>query len=254
MIDREKLKNLWLFAIKESSPQNPRYHLKSPQFEKGNWRIAAEHQKNFRSVVIRWIGPQEREPKVPNEWYSCPNDVRKGWPHRVKITPSELPDLIGKLVQFEKEQRDGLKTPSPNFREVLSNIPNHEGYLEGDKLFRRHKSHERSTRLVKEKKATILMHLGRLECEVCQFDFAVRYSERGKYFTECHHIVPLSMLAFTHRTKLSDLAIICANCHRMLHRRPMMTLEQLRAILNIPRDKKAQYSGTKDGAGTKDGT
>jgi len=28
----------------------------SPTFEFGQWRIAAEHQRGYRSVVIRWLG------------------------------------------------------------------------------------------------------------------------------------------------------------------------------------------------------
>jgi 5-methylcytosine-specific restriction protein A len=33
-------------------------------------------------------------------------------------------------------------------------------------------------------------------------------------------------------TKLSDLALLCANCHRMIHaRRPWLSMDELRAYL-----------------------
>ncbi|WP_405812446.1 HNH endonuclease [Streptomyces sp. NBC_01520] len=48
---------------------------------------------------------------------------------------------------------------------------------------------------------------------------------------ECHHIVPLHE-AGEGRTKLNDLALICANCHRMIHRRaPWPTPWELRASI-----------------------
>lgn len=35
---------------------------------------------------------------------------------------------------------------------------------------------------------------GKLECEVCGFDFHDAYGERGKGFIECHHVRPLESL------------------------------------------------------------
>lgn len=60
---------------------------------------------------------------------------------------------------------------------------------------------------------------GKLECECCGFDFEKTYGEIGKGYIECHHIVPLNKFNFSKETKLNDLALVCSNCHRMLHRR-----------------------------------
>jgi HNH endonuclease len=61
---------------------------------------------------------------------------------------------------------------------------------------------------------------GRLLCEVprCGFDFSSRYGRLGEGYAHVHHRVPLAKAsrAGTH-TKLSDLAIVCANCHAMIH-------------------------------------
>ena len=59
---------------------------------------------------------------------------------------------------------------------------------------------------------------GALRCEGCGFDFAATYGELGHGFAECHHVVPLADLRAGSRTRLSDLVILCANCHRMIHR------------------------------------
>lgn len=70
-------------------------------------------------------------------------------------------------------------------------------------------------------------------CEVCAFNFVKHYGELGKEFAECHHKNPLSERpeeTWTHEvtTALDDVAVVCANCHRMLHRRrPALKVEEL---------------------------
>ncbi len=59
-----------------------------------------------------------------------------------------------------------------------------------------------------------------LNCYACDFNFEEVYGERGKDFIEIHHIKPLSKLG--EEVKIdpeTDLIPLCANCHRMVHRR-----------------------------------
>ena len=53
---------------------------------------------------------------------------------------------------------------------------------------------------------------------MCGFDFKDKYGELGEGFAECHHTIPVSELKDNQKTTLSDLSILCANCHRMIHR------------------------------------
>lgn len=87
---------------------------------------------------------------------------------------------------------------------------------EGRLLYRRHAFRERDSRLNRRKKEQVLAATGRLECEVCGFEFEEYYGEYGKGFAEAHHTRPLSN--GSRKTRLDDLAIVCSNCHRMLHR------------------------------------
>ncbi|MCX5168651.1 HNH endonuclease [Streptomyces antibioticus] len=106
---------------------------------------------------------------------------------------------------------------------------------EGRLLMRRHRSRERNKALRKKKIAAVLRQGGRLSCEACGFDFEEVYGERGDGYIECHHVVPLHE-AGESQTKLSDLALICANCHRMIHRRaPWPTPKELRALIETRR-------------------
>jgi 5-methylcytosine-specific restriction protein A len=95
-----------------------------------------------------------------------------------------------------------------------------------------HHRRERSAKLGEMKKRAVLARNGRLECEACGFSFGLIYGERGADFIECHHTVPLSELAEGGKTRLEDLALVCSNCHRMIHsKRPWLDLEELRSII-----------------------
>lgn len=55
-------------------------------------------------------------------------------------------------------------------------------------------------------------------CRVCRMTFAEVYGEElGAEFAESHHLHPLSRKRAGKKTRLEDLATVCANCHRMLH-------------------------------------
>lgn len=105
-------------------------------------------------------------------------------------------------------------------------------FSEGHILTKQHVLRERNRAAVAAKLDQVLRRDGRVACEVCRFDFLEFYGQLGRGFAECHHIVPLAEAAFSRTTRLSDLVIVCANCHRMLHRgRPMLTVDALRTLI-----------------------
>jgi 5-methylcytosine-specific restriction protein A len=117
--------------------------------------------------------------------------------------------------------------------EVAAEVPSEtEEFTEGRILTALHKRRERNPTLVRKKKDAARATSGKLECEVCGFDFEQRYGSLGAGFAECHHTVALSKLGTVTRTRLTDLVLVCSNCHRMLHRsRPMLSIQGLRTIL-----------------------
>jgi hypothetical protein len=78
----------------------------------------------------------------------------------------------------------------------------------------------REQRLRDEKIRQVREATGRLRCEVdgCGFDFFEVYGETGEGFAHVHHLQPLGGRPKPSQTDLSDLKIVCANCHAMIHR------------------------------------
>jgi 5-methylcytosine-specific restriction protein A len=89
--------------------------------------------------------------------------------------------------------------------------------IEGTKRLRTHEYKERDRKIVALKKQQAVSQFGELRCEVCGFVFKRVYGCIGQDYIECHHTVPLAQLCEGHRTTLDHLALVCANCHRMLH-------------------------------------
>jgi 5-methylcytosine-specific restriction protein A len=91
-----------------------------------------------------------------------------------------------------------------------------------------HRKRERALR--EQKLVEFRQRHGRLYCEVCQFDFVAVY---GVEYAEVHHLKPIANRAQPSLTRTSDLAVLCANCHRIAHIDPkkMIALEKLKAML-----------------------
>jgi predicted HNH restriction endonuclease len=90
---------------------------------------------------------------------------------------------------------------------------------------------------VEQVKKLALKQNGQLLCQVCKFNFAEWYGEIGEGFIECHHTRPLSALTKGRKTKPSEVALVCSNCHRMIQRkRPWLTMEKFATVLKKARE------------------
>lgn len=107
---------------------------------------------------------------------------------------------------------------------VTADLPQDTGYeneseMEGRYLLRLHAYRERNPALRRKKISSVLAAGGSLACEVCTFDFAQQYGDRGQGYIECHHVEPLHVGDEKARF-VKDLALLCSNCHRMIHTKP----------------------------------
>lgn len=72
-------------------------------------------------------------------------------------------------------------------------------------------------------------------CCVCERDFSRVLGGRGVRVLQVHHRKQLASSDEPTLTKVSDLAVVCANCHLLLHLDPKiaMSVEDLRELLQV---------------------
>lgn len=98
--------------------------------------------------------------------------------------------------------------------------PEDAAWTEGSKVLVTHLRRERASGLAQAKKADFVQKHGHLRCEHCGMVPSERYGEHGDACIEVHHYaVQVKDMAGAHRTVLDDLQCLCANCHRVEHRR-----------------------------------
>lgn len=140
---------------------------------------------------------------------------------------------IGKQISVRKPGISAI----PTYVRVLDQNTSLRGDLdihtlevdEGNRQLVVHLVRERNQTLVRRKKKFATS----LHCEACTFSFAQAYGEQAAEYCEVHHLVPLAEAERSTRTKIQDLAILCANCHRVIHlRNPPYTIEELRGMLS----------------------
>lgn len=105
---------------------------------------------------------------------------------------------------------------------------------EGKVIYVQHRRRERNSRIIKQAIERAQDLYGTLACEICTFDFAKRYGKEGEGYIEGHHKRALkSYDEEGEDTHVDDIALVCSNCHRIIHRRmPWKTVEEMKAIVN----------------------
>lgn len=82
-------------------------------------------------------------------------------------------------------------------------------------------------------------------CMACEFNFYKFYGARGKDYIEVHHLIPLSTLEEEFEINpVTDMAVVCSNCHRMIHRdkNDILSIDELKEIINQNRLCPCRYS------------
>jgi len=95
-------------------------------------------------------------------------------------------------------------------------ITDEEDFFEGRLLTTLHKTKERH-RKIRGKLLASRRRRGALSCDMCQCKSISTKPAFEDASFEAHHTLPMSM-AMERRTQLKDMALLCANCHRLLHR------------------------------------
>ncbi|MDA0525153.1 HNH endonuclease [Methanococcoides alaskense] len=70
-------------------------------------------------------------------------------------------------------------------------------------------------------------------CEVCDMNYKEVYGEIGKNYIIAHHIEPIGSRDGSSPTTIDDIALVCSNCHNMIHKKkPPLSIEELSNLIN----------------------
>lgn len=166
-----------------------------------------------------------------------PHDPNKpGW----RITPRGRLFLVTRQQDFSAEPHtiegdtDSLALVKTELDDLVAQAQEQidaamsESAVEGAPVTRLVNTYERNPNL---RAAAIKIH--GTTCQACGFSFDV-YGPQGAGFIEVHHLKPLAQQKSEAEVNpRTDMAILCANCHRMIHRHPNspLTIDQLRTLL-----------------------
>ena len=150
--------------------------------------------------------------------------------HEFVINRSKLNQIANQIKKTVSNDILNLKLYNIEDEEDNEN----QGAKEGQVVYKLHKQRERNPKINKKKKDNYFKKYGKLDCEVCGFDFYKTYGPLGQGFMECHHKIPLADIEGETMTKLEDLALVCANCHRMLHREiDTLSIDELKKKIKL---------------------
>jgi len=129
---------------------------------------------------------------------------------------------------FDPSEEESVNITTTLINEIYDTNPELT-VVEGKLKLVLHYAKERNNKIVILKKQQAIKNKS-LYCEVCGFSFQKTYDA---IFIECHHLTPIG-ISGERETKLNDLALVCSNCHRMLHKKfddKYLLIEQLKKRL-----------------------
>ncbi|MCB0735121.1 MAG: HNH endonuclease [Flavobacteriales bacterium] len=206
-----------------------------------------ELSKILNKLPIHTIRPDEVKFRNPNGVNLKLNNFKAFDPNYDGVGMERGGKLDEEVFQEFRNERIRLHQIADQIRKTVENdqlslelysIENEDSseikVKEGRTLYKLHKFKERKPLINKKKKEFILHSTGKLLCEVCDKDHYHFYGELGYQYIECHHKSPISEIVGEVETTLDDLAVVCANCHRMLHSNiSVFNVETLRNHIRI---------------------
>lgn len=175
------------------------------------------HYSQYVDVRWDWLVDLRKEGPLTRDRLADGHLAVVNWD--TQVSGIEIPSVAAAELEelWRAHVRKPLRPPPAILRDLLDpELAALEGAAR--RTLRTHRRREWRLRLAKIHEA-LYRNKGRLVCEVpgCGFDFAATYGAAGIGYAQVHHKLPLGSRANATTTKLEDLAVLCANCHAMVH-------------------------------------
>jgi predicted HNH restriction endonuclease len=155
-----------------------------------------------------------------------PNLATNYWRNGVRPITNEIYQQIVNRAGYELVE-------FPGFEENASLADEMESFEEGNQRHRYTTYFERNPAL---RARAVEVH--GTTCRACQFNFGSTFGEWGEGYIHVHHLKPMAgVRALTLVNPLTDLCVLCANCHSMVHRfrNRTLSIDELIELLIINR-------------------
>lgn len=238
----------YLFFIKDNNqymPFSPEKFdrifqiIKLPDFKiSGN--ISWENYQEFNDIIIksrRFLKNKDQKATLLDAHsflWILGNQMEEEKTLKVAISDAQSYNREGKSCK-KPETNDNFKDKRELKIEPINEFQDEDDktvFEEGKDKWILHRQKERNQNLINKAKKKYQIKDPELHCQVCGFSFIRKYGELGQGFIEAHHCFPISELKKETETKIADIALVCSNCHRMLHRkRPWVNISELKKLL-----------------------
>jgi 5-methylcytosine-specific restriction protein A len=159
-------------------------------------------------------------------------DTGRGLGNRnVSRTDREVWDELGHDPKHTKQLANLIRVGIEVVEGVGEDSTSDDVFAEGKVVTETHVRRERDPklrkRLLEQRRET-----GGLTCDVCSRAPSDHSPNLGEAVFEAHHVLPLAA-GQERKTQLKDMSLLCANCHRMVHRaitqaRRWLSIEEVR--------------------------
>lgn len=145
----------------------------------------------------------------------------KAFKHKQDLFESDAGTGIWRFRQWRKAP--------PQLSQLKEELDSYEGF-EGRLVPKLHLVRERDPKLIAKFKAT----LAEARCEACSINLTEIYGALAADYIEAHHKKPVALIQEGSATTLDDLAALCPNCHRIIHKNYPMSVDELAAVIAAP--------------------
>ena len=173
-------------------------------------------------------------PSIVSNQTADPNILagsQEPWRHYVKVdwkqdfTPFE--HMLGSerttVLKLEGQRLQELLEKESRIKKQIRTIEVDEGRQYTAEI----KFRQRNRGLIEVKKTN-----SDYRCEVCGMNFKEKYGKIGKKYIIAHHLNPIGNRNQSTKTTLEEIALVCSNCHVMLHRKdPPYEIDELKRMM-----------------------
>ncbi|MGG7577611.1 HNH endonuclease [Rhizobium sp. Nf11,1] len=143
------------------------------------------------------------------------------------------------VAEFPHSRREELARIAAAILHLISNevqpleLPDDEVFIEGQLITASHRRRDsRIRRKLLEKSGD------KLVCQICDFSPPTLARPLQESFFDAHHIVPLSNALGDVRTRLADVVLLCAGCHKFVHKliasqKRWVSIPEARSVFSI---------------------